>query len=79
MEMLSCTSYEDIQTLPKTKWNIAQPESKCLDKMKTTWTLSNGSLGSEGRVKALDDGGLDLILVPGLGFSEVCKRLVALL
>ena len=55
MDMLKVHSLEDVAGLPLTSWNIPQPASR----EDREDPLSTGS------------GGLDLILVPGLGFTEV--------
>ena len=52
MTMVRITSLQDLETLPKTKWNIPQP------------------LASDQREDCLATGGLDLILTPGLGFTQ---------
>eukprot|EP01147_Barroeca_monosierra_P008676 gene8676-1069_t len=55
MNMYKVKDWEDVLTLPKTKWNIAQPE--------------------DAREDALSNGGLDIIIVPGLLFSKTGGRL----
>ncbi|KAJ9592028.1 hypothetical protein L9F63_001467 [Diploptera punctata] len=57
MEMVRLHSLEDLQSLPKTKWNIKQP------------------LETDQRENALQTGGLDLIVVPGLAFTMNGKRM----
>lgn len=52
MTMVRINSLEDLETLPKTKWNIPQP------------------LASDDREDCLVSGGLDLILTPGLAFTN---------
>ncbi|XP_026812537.1 5-formyltetrahydrofolate cyclo-ligase [Rhopalosiphum maidis] len=57
MSMVKIKSIGELNSLPKTKWNISQPadDDVCED--------------------ALATGGLDLIIVPGLGFTTDGKRL----
>ena len=57
MEMLRVESLADVAALPLTPWNIPQPAS------------------SQGRENPLSSfgRGLDLILVPGLGFTEASQ------
>jgi len=57
MFMVKLKSIDDLQSLPKTKWNILQPADDDI------------------REDALETGGLDLIIVPGLGFTINGKRL----
>ncbi|KAF0727931.1 hypothetical protein AaE_009491, partial [Aphanomyces astaci] len=61
MVMLHVTSQRDIDTFPKSKWNIPEP---LLDH-------PNGLP----RENALDVTDLDLILVPGVAFDAHCNRL----
>ncbi|XP_067929568.1 5-formyltetrahydrofolate cyclo-ligase-like [Watersipora subatra] len=58
MEMLQLYSMADLAALPKTKWNIPQPEED-----------------ADTRENALESGGLDLVLMPGLAFTQSGKRL----
>ncbi|XP_067930807.1 5-formyltetrahydrofolate cyclo-ligase-like [Watersipora subatra] len=58
MEMLQLYSMADLAALPKTKWNISQPEED-----------------ADTRENALESGGLDLVLMPGLAFTQSGKRL----
>lgn len=59
MDMLRIYSEDEVNTLPKTKWNIPQP-----------------SLSEEAnRENALDNGGLDLMLIPGRAFTSSGYRL----
>lgn len=52
MEMVRLRDLQDYESLPRTRWNIKQPDMR------------------EEREEALEsEGGLDLILVPGLAFS----------
>ncbi|XP_023710447.1 5-formyltetrahydrofolate cyclo-ligase isoform X2 [Cryptotermes secundus] len=57
MEMVRLYSLQDLENLPRTKWNIKQPPE------------------SEERENALETGGLDLVLVPGLAFTVNGRRL----
>ncbi|XP_025203962.1 5-formyltetrahydrofolate cyclo-ligase [Melanaphis sacchari] len=57
MFMVKIKSIDELNSLPKTKWNISQPADDDL------------------REDALTTGGLDLIIVPGLGFTTDGKRL----
>ncbi|XP_043101145.1 5,10-methenyltetrahydrofolate synthetase (5-formyltetrahydrofolate cyclo-ligase) [Puntigrus tetrazona] len=59
MDMLRLRDTEDAKTLPLTSWNIQQPADD----------------DDSGREEALASGGLDLILVPGLGFDKKGNRL----
>ncbi|XP_013882859.1 5-formyltetrahydrofolate cyclo-ligase [Austrofundulus limnaeus] len=58
MDMLKMDSLQDMDTLPRTSWNIRQPAGE-----------------DESREEALSAGGLDLILMPGLGFDLCGRRL----
>ncbi|XP_015367696.1 PREDICTED: 5-formyltetrahydrofolate cyclo-ligase [Diuraphis noxia] len=57
MLMVEIKSLDEINSLPKTKWNISQPADNDMHE------------------DALTTGGLDLIIVPGLGFTIDGKRL----
>jgi len=56
MEMIRIHSLDDLDSLPKTKWNIAQPSL-------------------DDRTREIANGNLDLILTPGLAFSNDGSRL----
>ncbi|PAA64180.1 hypothetical protein BOX15_Mlig017521g3 [Macrostomum lignano] len=55
MEMLAVSGREDLASLPVTKWGIRQPGLEP---------------GSPAREEGLENGGLDLIIVPGLAFCQ---------
>ncbi|KAE9526848.1 hypothetical protein AGLY_013496 [Aphis glycines] len=57
MCMVKIRSFDELNSLPKTKWNISQPAD------------------DDVREDALTTGGLDLMIVPGLGFTTDGKRL----
>ncbi|XP_069842873.1 5-formyltetrahydrofolate cyclo-ligase isoform X2 [Dendropsophus ebraccatus] len=57
MDMVRLNSFEEINLLPVTTWNISQPGEE------------------DSREEALTTGGLDLVLVPGLGFDRKGHRL----
>lgn len=63
MEMVRLKSFEEIEQLPKTPWNISQPADD-----EDAWL-------NPPRENALLSGGLDLIVVPGLGFTERGERI----
>lgn len=76
--MVKLKSIEDLQSLPKTKWNILQPAD---DDIRED-ALETGNLLSPYCVTICFQnnlyiciGGLDLIIVPGLGFTINGKRL----
>ncbi|EFX89781.1 hypothetical protein DAPPUDRAFT_187016 [Daphnia pulex] len=57
MTMIRMHTYEELESLPRTKWNIPQPSK--IDQ----------------REDCLQTGGLDLILTPGLAFTNSGHRL----
>jgi len=63
MEMVRLDSYEEIDRLPLTPWNIRQPAD------------DEDEFRKPNRENALRSGGLDLIIVPGLGFTRDGKRI----
>ena len=70
MDMLQVHSLEDIQCLPTYKWGIKQPASK-QQKIKLNNLIIHTLIVDDPRENALESGGLDLIIMPGLGFTEV--------
>ncbi|XP_021107848.1 5-formyltetrahydrofolate cyclo-ligase isoform X3 [Heterocephalus glaber] len=75
MDMVKLASPDEISSLPKTSWNIHQPGE---DDVREE-ALSTVSLGKVKEDWALgccpNSGGLDLILMPGLGFDNHGNRL----
>jgi len=63
MEMVRLDSFEEIDRLPLTSWNIRQPAD------------DEDEHRRPAREKALQSGGLDLIIVPGLGFTRDGRRI----
>lgn len=55
--MVKINSYDELENLPRTRWNIPQPSEEDI------------------REDALQSGGLDLILTPGLAFTKQGRRL----
>uniref|UniRef100_A0A1X7UWU2 5-formyltetrahydrofolate cyclo-ligase n=1 Tax=Amphimedon queenslandica TaxID=400682 RepID=A0A1X7UWU2_AMPQE len=60
MNMLQVHSLEDIKSLPNYIWGVKSIKQPAFD---------------DKREDALETGGLDLVIVPGLGFTEDGKRL----
>lgn len=76
MDMLQVSSMEDVQSLPVYKWGIKQPSGQPWTSL--PWKLLRlilfnmyYAVDDTARANALDTGGLDLIIVPGLGFTKV--------
>jgi len=63
MEMVRLDSFDEIECLPLTPWNIRQPAD------------DEDMHRHPNREDALKSGGLDLIIVPGLGFTRDGSRI----
>ena len=70
MKMLRITSLDDYNQLPLTSWNIKQPASEGITLMSVLIDYIMWATGDDGREDSLTEG-LDLIVMPGLGFTKV--------
>lgn len=75
---------EDVESLPRTKWNIQQPEGQSGNESTLQHFLSPFLATHkkqtilwpdiDSREEAIATGGLDLVLVPALGYDKVGRQ-----
>jgi 5-formyltetrahydrofolate cyclo-ligase len=78
LSTLPSYSLDDLSTLPPTKWNIKQPAGLIILRVISTQLTDLIKIivdYDNSRANALDCGGLDMILIPGLGFTPEGDRL----
>lgn len=71
MSMLSVQSLEDVQSLTGQQWGITQPHGTPTTLVHCSSLMLSCYIAVIDREDALQSGGLDLIIVPGLGFTVV--------
>eukprot|EP00111_Clytia_hemisphaerica_P003683 TCONS_00010542-protein len=74
MKMVFIKDKADYDSLPLTAWNIKQPAD--YDSLPlTAWNIKQPADDDDQRLDIMDKGNLDLIIVPGLGFTRSGLRL----
>ena len=69
MHMVGTPTLDDLKTFPENTWGIPEPASResradCIPQLR-----------EEGLIVALEGDGLDLIIVPGVGFDRAMNRI----